>query len=216
MKSTSMKISVVTLVNDSILYENCVLNSLRVADFVPIINAKSAAKGLNTGISRTLYDVIVLCHQDVIFCKNWVDKLEQQMNMINDFGVLGTYGIDYEGRDGAGNAISGTALLKHGTLPCRAMSLDEHCLIVKKSCGLRFDESLRGFHMYGADLCLTAYAHGLNCYAIDAPLTHLHDSMGHDAAFEESVAWLTNKWRGKSRFKTYRTTCCFGKDLIQL
>jgi hypothetical protein len=209
-----LKISVVTLVNNPNMYKENVFNffTSKGMEVLPRYFPETASKELNKGIISASNEIIVLCHQDIIFPSNWIEILEEQIHLMNDsnFGVIGTYGITYDGQDGIGNITSGNKPLLSGrSLPCQAMSLDEHCLIVRKSSELYFDESLPYFHIYGADLCLAAYKKGTKCYAINAPLRHLHDSAGMGKEFEWSKKWLVDKWEGKSEFKLYRTPSIF-------
>lgn len=206
------KVSIITLVNDIELYDKCVRKSFgnSPVELISVMYPESAASGLNEGIDLAKNDLIVMCHQDVVFPENWIEKLQQQIALINDsnFGVLGVYGIKYDCSDGIGNVKSGNRKLHRGNPPGLAMSLDECCLIIRKSSGLRFDESLVLFHMYGADICLTAYSKGMNCYAIDAEVCHLSNNLERTQSFLDAVEWFKNKWVGKTKFKEYRTTCC--------
>lgn len=211
-------ISVVTLVNKPHIYDHCVRKSLKGEgmEFVPIFNPVSAAKGLNEGIRKSSHNIIVMCHQDVLFSVEWHKKMLRQLQLIGDknFGVVGTYGINIAGTDGVGNVISGRRMLLRGDLPALASYLDEHLLVIRRNSGLRFDESLGGFHMYGADLCLQAYMKDMSCYAINARVRHVSDNTGkNNPALAESVKWFVNKWQGRSPFKTYRTTCVMGIQL---
>ena len=111
---------------------------------------------------------------------------------------------------GVGKVRSGPKELNNGSLPALASYLDEHCLIIRKDSGLRFDENLTGWHMYGADICLQAYDKGLRCYAIDNRVHHLSDNLGLDPKLDEAVKWFKDKWMNRSQFPKYRTTCRAG------
>lgn len=204
-------ISFVTLVNKEDVYLNNVLGSLynQKAEFIPIFNPTSATKGLNAGIKKASNDIIVCCHQDVRFSDDWILKLFEQIKLLKDenWGVLGTYGIAMDGNHGAGNILSGRKKLYYGKLPCKVMSLDEHCLIIRKNSMLTFDEKLKHFHWYGADICLQAYEKGMSCYAIDAFVHHLSDNLERSKEFIAAQNWFTDKWKNRSIIKTYRTTC---------
>jgi hypothetical protein len=52
-------------------------------------------------------------------------------------------------------------------LPASVSTLDELLLVIPSSTHLRFDPDL-GFHLYGADICLTAQERGLAVVALDA------------------------------------------------
>jgi hypothetical protein len=210
------KISIVTLVNKEDVYKTCVVSSLKTQDVehIPVREAVCASYGLNSGLEQAKHKIVVLCHQDVVFPEHWVDNLFDIIIQIDDptFGVLGTYGVTESGR-GAGHIRSGDKILDDGILPQKVTYLDEHCLVIRKHSGLRFDNSMPYWHMYGADLCLQAYSKGMTCYAIDNFLHHLSDNLGTDPALTLAVAWFKRKWTGKSRFHKYRTTCTRSFDL---
>lgn len=206
----SKQISVVTLVNNEESYRCNVIRSIGLYsdDLIPI-HASSATKGLNLGISKARHEIVVVCHQDVIFPDKWVDTLFSEIERIKNpnFGVLGTFGRDLK-LECAGNILNPRPFVrKAGILPCEALSLDEHCLILKKSNGLKFDEKLKGFHCYGGDLCLTARKNGMKNYVIDAQLEHLSAKGTFDFSFEEAVCWMITKWRRKTDIKVFRTMC---------
>lgn len=211
-------ISIVTLINKPELYNKNVVASFKAtqAELIPIYYPTNACKGLNEGITKANHNIILLCHQDVAFPDNWITNLYNQISLINDecWGVLGTAGYT-ERWHLTGNIKSGDKYIRSGILPCIAMTLDEHCLIIKKDSGLRFDETIDddcSFHWYGTDICLSAYQQGMNCYVINNFLHHLSDNPNRDDNFKKAEKWIVNKWTGKSKFKRIYTTCC-GKGL---
>lgn len=210
----SEKISIVTLVNDMALYNQSVLCSLMGQgasfDFFPILHAKSASIGLNEGIKNSPNDIVVCCHQDVMFPKDWA------LVVFNAFaktsqrepGVLGAFGRDLH-LNTAGNIWNPRPKRRQGgtSLPTEAMSLDEHCLIFRKSSGLRFDESLPGWHAYGADICLAAREKTLGCWVFDScGLEHLSER-GSGEGLAPAIEWLYCKWKNRTDVKTFRTMC---------
>jgi len=203
-----LKATFVIPVNNEGLYAK-LEKKLGAENCIPICDSESAAKALNRGIALTKTDIIVCCHQDVEFPAGWLKKLESQITIIGDkdFGVIGTFGCDMIGQY-AGNVEDPHDNPKTGNLPCEAMSLDEHCLIIRKDSGLKFDETLIGWHFYGADICLEAASKGLKNYVIDARLKHL--SPGKiDESFKTAKIWMLNKWSGRNPLGCgyLRTTC---------
>jgi len=204
-------ISVVTLVSDIGLWRKNVKGSLRgqPVELLPIPNAESASKGLNIGLGLARNDIVVCCHQDVVFTEDWVFNLIDQIKHLDDdsFGVLGTFGRKPD-LQCAGNIWNPYPKKRTvGLLPCKALTLDEHCLVLRKSSGLRFDEGLEGFHSYGGDICLQAHEKGLKNYIIDACLNHLSPKGTSDPYFTASIQWLIKKWKDKTDIKTFRTMC---------
>ena len=137
----------------------------------------SATKAYNDAIGRSLNDLIVFAHQDVILPETWLSELQHALSHLEiedpNWGVLGCYG-ETQSDNGRGYVYSsGLGILgrplKH---PSPVQTLDEIVLILRKSSGLRFDDTLPHFHFYGADICLTAARMGLKSYAISAFCIH--------------------------------------------
>lgn len=213
-------VSFITCVNDPELYDACVKQSLEAAERrdeierIVIENASnrySIPEALNRGMEQAQGEILVFCHQDVEFPEGWTDRLKEQIGRIEredpDWGVLGTYGVDFRNRH-AGHIIDQGIRYQNAGLPCPVQSLDEHCLIIKRGAGLRFDEAMGGYHFYGADLCLQALALGRKNYAIDACLHHHAAGKKLDAHFAQALDRLSAKWTGRrSPLPVIETTC---------
>lgn len=137
----------------------------------------SASKAYNDAIDKSRNDLVVFAHQDVILPGPWLDSLEKALGYLEvddpSWGVLGCYGETLaDGGRGhiytSGRGILGAPFER----PSRINTLDEIVLILRKSSGLRFDEFLPGFHIYGADICMAAVKLGLKNYAISAFCIH--------------------------------------------
>ena len=140
-------------------------------------NFKSAAEAYNDALNKAENDLVVFLHQDVLLPTLWPIELERSLKQLEssdpNWGVLGCYGATrtggHEGRTYSnGFGIIGKEL-KH---PMPVQTLDEMILIIRKSSGLRFDERLPYFHLYGADICLAAARKQQLCYAIPAFCIH--------------------------------------------
>lgn len=213
-------VSFVTCVNNMKQYINYVVNSLlknntkKNYEVIPIINFDnrySAAKALNAGIVQARGDIVVLCHQDVIFYQGWIDMLFDRIREIElqnkKWGVLGTAGITLKDDTyGVVHNIKGsiewqsTKRVRFGEV----QTVDEHCMIIKKSNGLRFDsDTFNGWHMYGPDLCLLAASRGMKNYGILCPLVHDSSSgslISGRNEFMRLLNALAKKWRSKFDF----------------
>ncbi len=208
-----MTVSIITCVNDFKAYNANIREGVYAprTQLLPVDNtdnSMSAAQALNIGIDRAVHEIVVCCHQDVKFPEGWVDTLHRQVMETGDpeFGVLGTFGVDLAGQY-VGNIKDPHNNPQLGDLPCRAQSLDEHCLVIRKSSGLWFDEELGGFHMYGADICLEAMCRGLKNYVIDARLEHLSGGKVDDG-FRETADKFMEKWEKGGLRGWVKTTCC--------
>lgn len=214
-----VKLSFVTCVNNLTQYRNYIIGSLFNNntsvnyEVIPIMNfgnPHSAASALNLGIDQAKSDIIVLCHQDVLFYENWVDMLFERIKQIEDrptvkrWGVLGTAGITK--RDctaGVVHSIKGKlqwqATKRAKVYPVQ--TVDEHCMIIRKGSKLRFDEkNFDGFHFYGSDLALSALDRGMENYGILCPLAHDSSSGSLISGKREFMRLLNNlarKWRPK-------------------
>lgn len=207
-----MTVSIITCVNDFKAYNANIRDGTYAprTQLIPVDNtdnSMSAPQALNIGIDRAVHEIVVCCHQDVVFPDGWVDTLHRQIMEVGpEFGVLGTFGVDMAGRY-AGNIKDPHNNPKLGDLPCEAQSLDEHCLIIRKASGLRFDEDLGGFHLYGADICLQAMYQNMKNYVIDAWLEHLSGGKVDDG-FRAIAEKFKEKWEKQGLHGPVMTTCC--------
>jgi len=140
-------------------------------------------------------ELIIFAHQDVFFPPGWEQDLAAALARLAeidpDWGVIGSVGVAADpacsgARRLVGHWCDPRGYQRLGPLPAAVQSLDELWLGIRRASGLRFDESLPGFHCYGMDLCLTAEARGLGCHAIDAFVWHKY--RGPDGALLEHPA----------------------------
>jgi hypothetical protein len=196
-------VSFVSCVSDRDAYQRWVAASLRDSGCEQIAidntgNRWSAAQALNQGWERARGDLVVFCHQDVEFPPGWIHELREQIRRVEvlsrgEWGIAGTFGR--RGRRDCGHIEDKYGKRRAGDeLPARVEILDEHCLVARRALPLRFDESLDGFHLYGADLCLEAIASGRANYAIDACVRHFgRGTKGDD--YYRLRAQVERKWR---------------------
>lgn len=214
---SKLKYSFVVCVNDQNLFmafvDSLAATNISNYEIIKIDNFNkncSLPEALNKGRALARGDILFFCHQDILFPSHWLEKVVKQIRIVSDtdskWGVLGVIGVKKNGFF-AGNIIDPHTHFKMGRLPCQVTSLDEVCLIIKKDVNLYFDEGLGGFHLYGADICLQALNNGLNCYAIDACLTHLSAGK-RDKTFFDIADKLKKKWSQKDGSPiTIETTC---------
>ena len=152
---------------------------------------------MNLGIEKSRAPLVVCCHQDVRLPDGWLDRFLGQIARVEDrdrqWGVAGVMGVGFNGAF-AGHIRDPHTSRPFGRLPRKVQSLDEVCLAIRRDGGLRFDEGLGGFHLYGADLCLQAGMKGMSCYALDACLEHLSGGK-LDESFYRMADRLCAKWR---------------------
>jgi hypothetical protein len=143
-------------------------------------NYACAGKAFNDAMDRSSNDLMIFAHQDIVFPKDWPSDFERALKSLEatdpNWGILGCYGetLDHKGRGfvfSTGCGVLGAPFAE----PMPVQTLDEIVLIVRKSSGIRFDESLPHFHFYGADVCLEAARRGMKSYAISAFCIHNAD-----------------------------------------
>ncbi|MFH0974664.1 MAG: glycosyltransferase [Spirochaetota bacterium] len=198
------RIGIISCVSNYKLYEGLQksLHTNKHIQLTPINNTTnrySIPSAYNTALNNCDADILVFVHQDVIFPSEWLENLDNQIKEIEKFdkkwGVLGIMGRKKNGSY-AGHIIDphiNYRIGRVGLLPTPVSTLDEVCLIIRRSGGLSFDNELGGYHLYGTDICLQAQKIGLKCYAIDACLTHL--SAGNvDESYYTVLTKLQEKW----------------------
>jgi hypothetical protein len=206
--------SLIVAVNDDQVLRGTLLKSPDLRNHCQIIckyGFSSAARAYNEGLSEATNDILVFCHSDVYLPPHWMSHVSEAIQALDSahakWGVLGVVGADLNGTV-QGHVFS-TGLQSIIGAPfsgsVRAKSLDEMVLVMRRSTGLRFDESLPGFHLYGTDICLEASERGLGSYII--PAFCIHNSRGIKflpPAFWSSYSYMRRKWRAQLPV----VTCC--------
>lgn len=168
----------------------------------------SASRAYNDAIDKSSNDLIVFLHQDMILPESWFSDLERALAHLEEddpqWGVIGCYG---EPRDDYGRGYvysSGLGIVgRPFERPTRIQTLDEIVLILRKSSGLRFDDSLPHFHMYGTDICMRAEENGRKNYAISAFCIHnTQPGLILPAEFYECYRHVKRNWKHRLPIKT--------------
>ncbi len=193
------------LLQSNLLASPC-LSQVSPREVILVKSCKSAADGLNLGVSRAKAGWVVCVHQDVALPSGWDHKLLEQLQaaerQFGPIGVAGVYGVGpaiQQNGQFAANRIGqvvdrGRILHERPKLPARVATLDELLLIVPRNTPLRFDPEL-GFHLYGADLCLQAAEQGLAVVALEAPCHHNSQTIGLPEPFFKSAETFARKWQ---------------------
>ncbi|MCX7888843.1 MAG: hypothetical protein N2422_03820 [Rhodobacteraceae bacterium] len=87
--------------------------------------------------------------------------------------------------------------------PTPAQSFDELAIVMKRAAGLRFDERLPNFHLYGTDIVQAALSAGHGAYVATLPLVHndtYKDQLRED--FMSAYRWMQRKWRDRLPLST--------------
>jgi len=163
----------------------------------------SAAQAYNHALDHSSNDLMVFLHQDIYLPAGWFWRLAVCLQELDKkdpaWGVAGCWGTTVGGA-GFGHVYSpGMEVLgARFDEPQEVQALDEIVLIMRRSRGLRFDEGLRHFHFYGADLCLQAQALGMRAYAIaDFCIHNANYQLVLPPEFYEGYRYMKRKWRGQ-------------------
>lgn len=165
----------------------------------------SAAAAYNGALDESRNDLVVFAHQDVVFPEEWLTDVARALEHLSrkdpDWGVLGAGSVEKAYVYSSGLGVIGEPFEE----PFPVRTLDEMVLILRKSSGLRFDDRLPHFHMYGPDVCLTAEASGRKNYAISAFCVHnTQPSLVLPREFYKCYHYVRRKWRDRLPI---RTTC---------
>ncbi|SRR5579871_918122 len=168
----------------------------------------SATRAYNDAIEKSVNDLIVFTHQDIIFPEAWLGQLEEALRYLDasdpNWGVLGCYGETRdEGAHGYVYSPGPGFVGKPFDRPEQVQTLDEIVLIFRKSAGLRFDDALPHFHMYGVDICMRAAEAGRKNYAI--PALCVHNSMYYlvlPQEFYECCRHIRRAWKSQLPIQT--------------
>jgi hypothetical protein len=195
------------VLESNLLSSSCLRDS-HVREILTQEGFASASKAYNDGIDRSRNEFIVFVHQDIILPKKWLDQIESSLDYLEhedpNWGVLGCYG---ETRDqGARGHVYSSGLGIIGEPfghPVAIQSLDEIVLILRKSSGLRFDDNLPHFHLYGTDICLRAELSGRKSYAIPAFCTHnTNQNFVLPKEFYECYRYIKRAWKSHLPIQT--------------
>lgn len=206
-KLTDFPLTIVTTVNNPEIYKNnLVLSTLTHSnkiEYITLYHNYSSSTSLNTGLELASNNIVMCCHQDIYFKDNWYTILKHHIDTLNKdkqkWGVLGFAGAVFEG------SLVGThsGLSMNNIDIIKVQTLDGSILILQKKNNLKFDENLKFFHMYDADICLQALEKGLMNYCINVPINHISNRTT-GGGFSESVEYIRKKW--KSEFGAVHTT----------
>lgn len=165
-------------------------------------DAPSAAVAYNRGLVATSADILIFAHQDVFLPLGWETVLFARIAELEKkdpaWALLGSYGVALDGTHfgPVWSSSIGHILGRVATKPTEVQSFDEHLIVMRRQSGLKFDEGLPGFHLYGTDIVQIARQSGLNSYVASLPLIHndgFKEQLGGD--YLEGYRYMQRKWR---------------------
>jgi hypothetical protein len=213
--------SICTLVNDRAMHVEMVESFIaggfgpEIAEYIALDTTIGVGCDAFQGIPRLLAAArgqhVVLCHQDVRVLEDGaaalLARLAELESLDPHWALAGNAG---------GTAAGGIALRisdphgedqRCGALPARAVSLDENFIVLRRDAPVGLSADMRGFHLYGTDLCLQAMLAGRSAWVIDFHLRHL--SPGRvDASFRQAKQAFEGKYAQLfAQLHRIRTTC---------
>lgn len=165
-------------------------------------DAPSASIAYNRGLDATTEPYVVFAHHDVFLPEGWDNLLRARIAELDatdpHWALLGSFGV---GLDGAHigpvwSSSLGQIVGRVPMAPAPVQSFDELLIVMRRDAGLRWDEGLPGWHMYGTDIVATARAAGRTAYAGALPCIHndgFHESLGPD--YTQCYRYMQRKWR---------------------
>jgi len=143
------------------------------------------------------FDIIVFCHDDIYFEKNyWGKRIIEHFERNPEYGILGVAGTKYYPQSGMWWEIQGEMVgqVYHqhdgkkwwseynkpfGSKIIETIIVDGVFFAIKKSnIQHKFDESVGGFHFYDTTFCIQNFLSGVKVGTIsNVPLTHLSIGM---------------------------------------
>jgi hypothetical protein len=199
-------LAVVAAVNDeAVLARNLAASALIAGDrarFVPIRGAPSASAAYNRGLDATEAPIVIFAHQDVWLPPGWEAGLRAALATLDRvdprWAALGVFGATATGErvgrvwsSGLGRCVGAEV-----AEPVPVVSLDELVIVLRRAAGLRFDEGLPHFHLYGTDIVQTARAAGRACYVATLPVIHNSRYVPTlSGGFAAAYGYMRRKWR---------------------
>ncbi|RZK37823.1 MAG: acyl esterase [Pedobacter sp.] len=151
-----------------------------ICEFIYADNTRSnlfdAYEAINYFLRKANGKYIILCHQDILINKDNIadlrkrlydlDVKDQNWAICSNSGAAGPNHVVYHISYPDGN------FMNKGKFPLKVSAIDENFILVKNDAFLKVSNDLKGFHLYGADLCLQAELNGYSAYVIAFNLTH--------------------------------------------
>ena len=167
----------------------------------------------NTGISESIYDIVVCCHNDIKLEKDWGKKLLKDFKENNDYGIIGKAGSCYFPESGVYwermNQTMVGQVYHHpegskkwvnnysAKLPYLIPVVTIDGLFIsfnKTKISHGFDETIGKFHFYDHSFCLPNFLDGVKI-GVTSSFEITHQSVGQpNQEFFESKDKFIEKW----------------------
>ena len=188
------------------------LNNVQILEYVNN-NEYSLSQVYNSGITESIYDIVVCCHNDIKLEKNWGVKLLGDFNRQPEFGIIGKAGTCYfpssgiywermqqtmvgqvyhHPKGGKKFLSKYSAKLPHLT---PVVSIDGLFISFDKTkIKHGFDETIGKFHFYDHGFSIPNYVEGVKI-GVTSSFDITHESVGQpNQEFFESKDKFLEKW----------------------
>jgi glycosyltransferase involved in cell wall biosynthesis len=171
---------------------------------------KSLSQVYNEILNESKNDIVILCHDDILFEKNyWGKRVLEHFEKKSDYGILGVAGTQYFPSSGRWWDIqsemigqvyhqhNGKKWLSEYNKPFGSKVIDTVIVdglfiaINKNNIKNNFDESVSGFHFYDVTFCMSNYINGVKIGTIsNVPITHLSVGMTNNQWEENRIKFV--------------------------
>ena len=163
-------------------------------------NQYSLTEVYNKGLNESVNDIVVFCHNDIIFEKEyWGKRVLEHFIKKPEYGILGVAGTSYYPSSGRWWDIQGEMIgqvfhqhngkkwLSEYNKPFGSKIIDSIIVdgvffsVKKSNLKSNFDESFKGFHFYDTSFCMENHLLGVKVGTIsNVSLTHLSIGMTNE------------------------------------
>ena len=213
-------LSIICPSNNKEILNKYLLNSLKKQSFkdyeiIIVDTLKNKYDGsiaaLNAGIEKANGDLMMFVHHDVEFVeKDSLKNIMDEINKIDDFGVIGVAGTTYNRNEIISNITQGdnreevtNNKIKKAT---EAFVLDEVLFIIKKETLLKypFNKNNKTWHLYCVEYSLHMHDVNKGVYVIPANIHHASPGYSLNKSYFEYIPNILNKY--KHKYKSINTT----------
>jgi glycosyltransferase involved in cell wall biosynthesis len=191
--------------------ETCGINDVQIIEKINN-GEKSLSVVYNEILSESLNDIVVLCHDDIIFEKGyWAKRVIEHFTKKPEFGILGVAGTRYYPSSGMWWEISsemvgqvyhqhnGKKWLSSYNEPFGGKIIDTviidgvFMMINKKTIVKPFNESVEGFHFYDTTFSFENHINGVKVGVVsNIPITHLSIGMTNEQWDKNRKVFIEN------------------------
>lgn len=215
--SSPIHFSICTIVNDNTEYNLMKASFMECGfiepenEYIILDNTKAnifdAYSAIQEVIKSAKGKYIIMLHQDVRCVdskQKLIDNITELNNKDSNWAIAGNAGV-IRYHEPVLHLTQIKEIYTNDYLPLKVQTLDENFLVFNSSKNIEVTNTLRGFHLYGTDLCLHANTNGYNCYVISFMVKHL--SKGNLKDLENYMPFYLKNTAYKNFSGYVETTC---------